>query len=158
MGLFDFIKLGDDGEISEDCFELRDYYGDMYSRVGEKCGWGEDLDKLDEHERVYFVAQELEGEVNNGGFAQYFYNGSGDHANEIVEAFTKIGALKTAEICKKALSVFGGEVPTDRDMREELLDSMDCDELLEECDNAFYLYEDNLQALNEAYVEKYLEN
>ena len=77
---------------------------------------------------------------------------SWETTNELVDAFTKIGALKTAEICKKALAVFNGKVPTDRDEREELLDSLDCDDVLSECDDEFYEYEDKLEELNYTYI------
>ena len=50
------------------------------------------------------------------------------------------------------LSVFGGTVPTDRDERQELLDRLDCDGVLDECDDAFYNYEDDLEDLNYIYV------
>ena len=120
--------------------------------ICKKCEYGDDIEKLNEHERVFYVTQILEQEVNNGGFSQFFYNSSGDFSNELVDAFTKIGALKTAEICKKALAVFNGKVPTDRDEREELLDSLDCDDVLSECDDEFYEYEDNLEELNYAYI------
>ena len=46
------------------------------------------------------------------------------------------------------MAVFNGKVPTDRDEREELLDSLDCDDVLSECDDEFYEYEDNLEELN----------
>ncbi|MGN0518871.1 MAG: DMP19 family protein [Acutalibacteraceae bacterium] len=130
---------------------------DMCDTIYKKCEYGNDIEKLNEYERVFFVTQTLEQEVNNGGFSQFFYNSSGDFSNELVDAFTKIGALKTAEICKKALSVFNGKVPTERDEREELLDSLDCDNVLSECDDAFYNYEDDLEALNHEYLMKYRE-
>lgn len=130
---------------------------DMCDTVYKKCEYGNNIEKLNEYERVFFVTQTLEQEVNNGGFSQFFYNSSGDFSNELVDAFTKIGALKTAEICQKALSVFNGKVPTERDEREELLDSLDCDNVLSECDDAFYDYEDDLEALNHEYLMKYRE-
>jgi len=123
--------------------------------ICEKCKYGEAMEMLNEHERVFYVTQILEQEVNNGGFSQFFFNSSGDLSNELVDAFTKIGALKTAKICKKALAVFNGKVPTDRDEREELLDSLDCDDVLSECDDEFYEYEDSLDELNYAYVMKH---
>lgn len=130
---------------------------DMCDTICKKCEYGDDMQKLNEHERVFFITQTLEQEVNNGGFSQFFYNSSGDFANELVDAFTKIGALKTAEICKKALAVFNGNVPIDRDEREESLDNLDCDDVLNECDDAFYDYEDDLEALNYTYIMKHRE-
>jgi len=132
--------------------EKNDLIIQMCDNVCEKCEYGEAIEKLNEHERVFYVTQILEQEVNNGGFSQFFYNSSGDFSNEIVDAFTKIGAFKTAEICKKALAVFNGNVPTDRDAREELLDSLECDDVLSECDDDFYEYEDNLEELNYTYI------
>ena len=125
---------------------------DMSISVCQKCNYGDEIDKLNKHERVFYITQTVEQEVNNGGFSQFFFNSSGDFSNETVDAFTKIGALKTADICKKALSVFGGKVPQDREKRQDALEKADCDELLDECDDAFYKYEDNLADLNYAYI------
>lgn len=48
---------------------------------------GNNIEKLNEHERVFFITQTLEHEVNNGGFSQSFCNSSGDFSNELVDAF-----------------------------------------------------------------------
>lgn len=125
---------------------------DMCDAICKKCVYGDDIEKLNEHERTFYVTQILEMEVNNGGFSQFFFNSSGDLSNELVDAFTKIGAFKTTEICKKALAVFNGYVPTDRDEREELLDNLDCGDVFDECDDEFYEYEDNLEELNYTYI------
>lgn len=155
MGIFDFFKKMNKVELSSDKIETNNFIINTWDLVCEKCEYGDAIEKLNEHERVFFVTQTLEQEVNNGGFAQFFYNSSGDYSNELVDAFVKIGALKTAEICKKALAVFNGKVPTDRDEREELLDGLECEDILDECDNAFYDYEEDLEALNHAYIMKY---
>ena len=139
-------------EVGDEEAQKTNFVVDMCDAVCEKCKYGDDIEKLNEHERVFYVTQILEQEVNNGGFSQFFFNSSGDFSNELVDAFTKIGALKTVEICKKALAVFNGNVPTDRDEREELLDSLDCDDVLSECDDEFYEYEDNLEELNYTYI------
>lgn len=100
----------------------------------------------------------MEAEVSNDGFSQYFYNSSGNHSYEAVWAFTGIGALKTAEICQKALAAFGRALPADKEERLEILDELESDELneiLEACDNMFYLYEDDLKALNHSYIMKH---
>jgi hypothetical protein len=41
------------------------------------CEWGEKLDNLTDQQRNFYYNQELEREVNNGGFLQYFFNPSG---------------------------------------------------------------------------------
>ena len=129
---------------------------ERFEAVCLKCEYGDAVEKLSEEERTFYITQILEQEVNNGGFAQFFYNSSGDFSNEIVGAFEKIGATKTASICKRALSVFSGQVPTDRGKREERLDALDCDEILENCDDAFYDCEEDLAALAYEYIRKTL--
>ena len=152
MGLFDFLKKKNTNSISEEEIDQNALVIDTFSAIDEKCEYGDAMKKLNEHERIFYITQTLEQEVNNGGFSQYFYNSSGNFANEAVHAFTQIGALKTAEICKKAVAVFNGQVPVDRDERENLLESLDCEDFFDECDNAFYDYEDDLEALNYAYI------
>jgi len=124
----------------------------MFCAVCEKCQYGEAIEKLNEHERVFYITQTLEQEVNNGGFSQFFFNSGGDLSNELVAAFTAIGAFTTAGICKNALAVLGAHVPTDRYERQELLDCLDCDDALSEYDDAFYEYADDLEELNYAYI------
>ena len=123
--------------------------------IGEKCRYGDDMSVLSEPERVFYIGQILEMEVNNGGFSQFFFNSSGDFANEIVSAFTAIGAVKTAEICKKAVSIYDGEVPADRDEREDVfVDDEEMGAVLDECDDVFFAYEEDLNMLNYEYVLK----
>ncbi len=129
----------------------------MYSTVCRKCKYGNDIEKLNEYEKTLFITQTAEQEINNGGFSQFFFNSSGRFASRSVNSFENIGAAKTAEICKKALSVFNGEIPFDRKERQELLEELNCDDLLSDCDNAFYNYEDDLEALNYSYIMKYRE-
>lgn len=138
--------------VDDEHRQRNNFVVDMCEKVCKKCEYGDDIEKLNEHERVFYVTQILEQEVSNGGFSQFFYNSSGDFSNELVDAFKKIGALKTAKICKKALAVFNGNVPTDRDEREELLDNLECDDALSECDDEFYEYEDDLEELNYTYI------
>lgn len=169
MGIFDFFKKNrdvkidpvevetDDLKIDPVEVETDDLVIDVFERICEKCEYGENIKKLNEHERVIYITQTLEQEINNGGFSQYFFNSSGNLANESVDAFTKIGALKTAEICKKALDLFGGNVPADPEARQELLEELDCDDEFDKLDDAFYDYEDNLEGLNSDYIMKHRE-
>ena len=126
----------------------------------DKCQYGDNIFALSEAERVVYVTQWLEMEVNNGGFSQYLYNSAGNFANELVSAYGEIGAVKTAELCKEALSVFTDEIPTDREDRYDLMLSMDEDKIeehFERCDNAFYEYEEDLESLTYAYVMQHRE-
>lgn len=130
----------------------------MYLYIAEKCEYGDAMDSLNEKQRVFYITQALEMEVNNGGFSQFFFNSDGCFANELVSAFEKIGATKTAEICKKAISIYNDSVPTDRDEREAILtpddekDEERIEEILNECDDAFFEYEEDLEELNYQFI------
>ncbi|MBQ7986375.1 MAG: DUF4375 domain-containing protein [Clostridia bacterium] len=138
--------------------EKEDFVIEMTQYIAEKCEYGDKMEILNEEQRVLYIIQLLEMEVNNGGFAQFFFNSSGEFANELVSSFEKIGAIKTAEICKKAISVYGDEVPTDRDEREDIISPDDekeeerIEEILNECDDAFFEYEENLVELNYQFI------
>ena len=164
MGLFDMFKKKDKVVKGNDNMEhiwnltdTNDFVVAMTEHLDNKTQYGEDMSLLSEAERIFYITQTLEMEVNNGGFSQFFYNSSGNFSNELVGAFTAIGANATAAICQKAISAFGRDIPVDRDEREEMLDELESDEfdeILEECDNAFYDYEDNLNELNYNFVMK----
>ena len=129
----------------------------MKEHLDEKTQYGDDLSVLSEAERIFYITQSLEMEVNNGGFSQFFFNSSGDFSNELAGAFTAIGASATAAICQRAIAAFGRDIPADRDARQDMLDELESDEIdeiLEECDDAFYDYEDNLNELNYQFVMK----
>ena len=133
----------------------KDFVIALSDYIAQKCQYGEDMSALSDPERVFYITQSLEMEVNNGGFSQFFYNSSGDFSGELVAAFTAIGAEKTAAICQQALSAFPQALPADRDARMDMLEKWESDELdeaLEECDNAFYEYQEDLNALNYRYV------
>ena len=127
----------------------------LTDHLSEKCQYGDNASVLSHAERVVYVTQWLEMEVNNGGFSQYLFNSAGNFANELVSAYEEIGAVKTAGICREALSVFTGEIPTDREERHTLMLSMDEDEteeIFDRCDISFYAYEEDLESLTYAYV------
>src|SRR5262249_19147060 len=46
---------------------------------------------------------ELEAEVNNGGFHQYFWNTQGKHANAALRGFQVISAVKHADLMQRAI-------------------------------------------------------
>jgi len=56
--------------------------------------WGDNLAALTYPQIAFYFNQELEREVNNGGFEYYFRNSSGMYANETIETLELIGATK----------------------------------------------------------------
>src|ERR1700722_5493586 len=64
-------------------------------------------EKLSQPERVFLCIWDLEAEVDNGGFDQYYFNSAGDHALDTVRALETIGAKRTAELVKTMNNLFG---------------------------------------------------
>ena len=70
--------------------------------------------------------QNLEREVDNGGFSQYFTNSSGGFAHETILSLKAVGADKTAEILQQAIDQFPGkQVPKDRAERIEVVEQIE---------------------------------
>ena len=119
--------------------------------------WRVDFEALSLAERVFRAIWELEGEVNNGGFDQYFFNSSGDTAFAVVDALKAIGADSTAQILAAANALFPGlSPPRDRDARQSLLAGFEPEQqaTLERLDQQFFLYPDNLTELLHDYVKR----
>ena len=154
----DKTKMEDLKMTIDEIWEIEDtnsFIVALADHVMQKCEYGDNMSSLSDPERVFFVTQICEMEINNGGFLQFFDNSSGNFANEVVGAFQEIGAPKTAQICSTALNAFGQELPLDWEERRELLDKLMNDEIgciLSNCDDTFYQYEEDLNALNYAYA------
>ena len=115
-------------------------------------------ESLSQPERAFLCIWDLEAQVNNGGFWQYFFNTHGNRAREAHEALIAIGARHTAAIMYDAFAVFGTSgPPAVRDDRRDLMDHWEEDgpqyRALSALDQRFYRYEDNLSDLLCRYVE-----
>jgi len=130
----------------------------MFSRVSEKCEYGEKIEALSAEEQTLYFVRELEAQVGNGGFNQYFFNAGGNFAYETVDALTVIGAKQTAEILKKAIDAFGCEIPKNWSDRQDLLIEKETDDefgdILSDCDAEFHEYNEDLNDLNYRYIMK----
>lgn len=127
------------------------------SYIVSLCEYGESIERLSEPQKVFYFNQRLEGEINNGGFDQFFFNSSGNFAHETMASLNAIGAHKTAALLKEAIDQFpNAVVPKDQEIRRNLLAEMEetCEEAFERLDQAFYKYEDNLNALNLEYMRQ----
>lgn len=154
----DFKKLWEISDINQ-IWEIEDKNNlvlALYGYLSNKCSYGEKIQELSNEEATIYLCQVFEGEINNGGFSQFFYNLSGDFSIETLQALKTIGANNTALIYKMALSIFPkSNAPKDRDEREKLLDSLNdekTDKILNDADNDFYKYEDDLLGLSYAYI------
>ena len=111
-------------------------------------------------QKVFSALWEVESEVNNGGFAQYFANDSAESAHFVVDALRMIGAPKTADICQSAIAA---AFPAGLPESEEAIRSATADfsdevlEKLEPLDQEFFSYPHNLTDLLFAYVSRHPE-
>ena len=160
--MFDFLKKKEPERPAPSALwaetDENRFVAELSARVAEKCAYGDDLAALSPAERVFYLTQTCEEEVNNGGFDQLLFN-AGFDLRELPEAFRTIGAPKTADICAQALAALGGEVPEDREARREVLASREGPPAeLRACDEAFLRYEEDLAARNAAYVRAHRED
>jgi hypothetical protein len=84
----------------------------------------EDFPNLSEPEQLFVSILELDGEVNNGGFVQYYQNWSGDKALRLPSMLRTIGANNLARTVAEANAVFGpAGPPKDQEERCRIIDS-----------------------------------
>lgn len=117
--------------------------------------WRIPYDQLNRVEQVYLLIWDLESQVCNGGFDQFFSNTSGDHANETEGACRAIGANQVAEMVAEAVGVWPGEIPVDLDARQDAMDNLpeSAREIWGSLDEKFYAYPDDLVTLLYDYIE-----
>ena len=144
----DIQNLIDSGDATSTVIELDNL-------ISQLCEYGERMESLSPAQRVFYLNQSLEREVNNGGFHQFFFNSSGDNADQTVDSLESIGALKTAELLRQAISKFpGGKVPADADERQVLMIDTLSNEAFQDLDGKFFAYEDPLTDLNFEWIKK----
>jgi hypothetical protein len=138
------------GDINSSIIELD-------NRIGELCNYGDNMDVLTDAQKHFYLNQNLEREVNNGGFGQYFINSSGDYAHETVRSLKLVGAAHTGDILQKAIDHFPNKkVPKDRDDRISIVEKIEenASEVWDDLDQKFYEYADDLNTLNIEYVKR----
>lgn len=91
----------------------------------------------------------FEGELNNGGFNQYFFNSSGQDCFETLRALRKEGKVETAKLLERAINVINpGNIPEKefieklRNREVEELDDDNVNAELDKLDSLFYKYPD----------------
>lgn len=106
--------------------------------------------------QVAYCLHCLEAQVNNGGFEQFFSNSTGEYVAETIQALVTIGAIKSSELLKRAVSIgFPAGYPVDASQYESAVaDGDDVADELDALDQEFLEYVEPLADL----VNKYLEN
>jgi hypothetical protein len=110
----------------------------------------DNFEALSQRDQILVTIWGLEADVNNGGFDQYYFNGSGNQAWFAPTALRSIGAHNMASIAERANAMFGEAGPSrDRSERQSALSEMtSADEgTWENLDREFYAYPDDIAAL-----------
>jgi hypothetical protein len=144
-------RMNDGTEAQEKM--LFDYADAAFDRLA-KVGYAE----LNAVDKVFICVWSLEGEVNNGGFDQYYFNTSDDWAFDTPNALRTIGATQTAAIVEHGNALFGDSGPSpDSTVRQDQLDGLSeaSQNALNSLDDEFYRDTDNLSALLVAYLAKH---
>jgi hypothetical protein len=86
----------------------------VFDSISEKVSWDDEalieiLMALNESRRAIFVIWCLDGQVNNGGFNQFYFNSTGRLANLIPPAMKLIGAIKLADLVNRANKTYEAE-------------------------------------------------
>ncbi|MHA7863599.1 DMP19 family protein [Flagellimonas marinaquae] len=117
--------------------------------------------------QVVWLINELEAEVNNGGYLQFFTNSSGRYVDETIEALNLIGATYHHQLLLSAVEIVLKHNENTQVLNEKLSSKtmhqiFDFSELYEndelqgelnELDKAFYLYKEKLSKLKMEYFE-----
>jgi len=126
-------------------------YPDDFGNIPE-----EGYNSLAEPQRIAYCIFWLEAEVNNGGFHQFFHNPSGLRTPDTLKALDAIGAQKTKELLRGAsAAAYENGFPPDPTNHQDLLQDDDATvDRLDELDARFFMYEDDLTALVNKFLEK----
>jgi Domain of unknown function (DUF4375) len=113
-----------------------------------------DFMQLDPLLQVPYCLHRLEAEVNNGGFYQFFSNSTGEYVAETIHALVEIGALRTAGLLKRAVSIgFPAGYPADAShYATSVADFDDVVNELDGLDQEFFKYADPLAELVNKYI------
>jgi hypothetical protein len=114
-------------------------------------------ESLSQPEKNICYIEDLEREVNNGGFGQFFLNSSGDNTRETISALKEIGSKRFLSLLELAVQQFpGGKVPTDRDERLEVMEQMEArvESAWDDLTDQFYRYDEDIYGLLIAYIQK----
>jgi len=106
--------------------------------------------------QAIYTTWEVEAEVNNGGFNQYFWNSTGEFANEAIEGFKQIKAEEFEKIMKGAVATAISENKEMKKFRDkgtiEAFSESYKHTSLNTYDDEFYNCKENLSALRIKYI------
>tara|TARA_R110002049_G_scaffold142578_1_gene304423 strand:- start:384 stop:851 length:468 start_codon:yes stop_codon:yes gene_type:complete len=113
------------------------------------------FEQLSEPEKTFVYIDIFEGELNNGGLFDFFYNTSGAFAHQVLDAYQAIGAEESATIVSQAIALFP-ELPVSKDLfiRRQLMSNLKHTVLAEweKLESQFFNSEEAIVTLLIAYI------
>lgn len=111
--------------------------------------------------RMLYTTSQMEGEVNNGGFVQYFWNTENEFSQMALEGLQLIGAQKHADLMQRAMQIYKKEAgqyfqPRNRGSVDSFAQA-EKNSALNRVDAEFYELTENLTALRVKFVREHLE-
>ena len=125
-----------------------------------RCRKRRPLAELPDLIRHYLALCALDGEVNNGGLAQYFFNPSGDDWREAMAGLEALGFTARLAILREAVQRFGADAPSgDRDMRQEQLSWLvrKNEKIFRDLDDTYFQCTENVQVFSARYAVAHAE-
>ena len=119
-----------------DSSEVEKIHSERWGRLG--------FEKLESIEKEFLGLYWLGGDVNNGGFEQYFFNSSGDMAKEALAGLKRTGDVRISGILERAMNAIPGGWVADRINRQNRSEvywedeDSDYNKILSACDEEFY--------------------
>ncbi len=146
--LFELAEPADLGPEEEALEELRQSFYKRFVEIVTNVD-ADQFTELESDARDIYLVGLLEGDVNNGGFSQYFWNTEGQHAADTVDVLKRIGAKETASLLRRAMKLYGAPPSGDLDEWYDRLERVDSEheDDLAELDERFYEGIDDLSAL-----------
>jgi len=153
--IIDILKLCDkenEEEVEDAVMEIHEVLQNAHT---------ENPKNLTKPEANIFLIEELESEINSGGFDAFFWNSYGDLANETLVALKEIKSCKWSDIFERAMAQFpDSEVPKNRDKRQEVMGKIEdtTEDAWNKLDDEFCDYEEDIHKLLIDYIESNSEN
>ena len=108
-------------------------------------------------QKHFIAALMYDGEVNNGGLSQYFFNSSGDYWRDALAGLEAMGFEERLAVLRQAIAKFGSDGPSpDRKRRQEQLAKLERknDALFDALDDRYYKSKEVIDVLAKRYVLK----
>ena len=113
-------------------------------------------EQLNENQKIFLTIWDMEIELNNGGYSQYFFNSSGRYAHEAADNLILIGAHNCERLLNKAIEALNISFENWKvdELRQDQVANADesVEDEFDRLDSLFYQYPDDLCGLLTRFV------